>query len=60
MKGEAQLLQLAERLKEAGVVHKLWVEQPEDFVTCLAVKPYRKSEVAQHLKKYQLCKAPLA
>jgi hypothetical protein len=59
VKGEAQLRTLSARLEEAGVLHKLWVEQPEDFPTCLATKPYHKSEVAQHFKKFQLCKAAL-
>lgn len=35
---------------------KLWVEQPEDFATCLATAPCRKSLVAPHVKKLQLCK----
>ena len=60
VKGEAQLTQLAEKLAEAGIAHKLWIEQPENFPTCLAVKPYPKSAVAPLMKKFQLCKAPLA
>ena len=40
--GEADLVKVAEKLKEASVDHKLWVEQPENFPTCLAVKPYPK------------------
>lgn len=32
------------------------VEQPEDFPTCLATQPARKSEVAHHFKKLKLCK----
>jgi hypothetical protein len=59
VKGEAQLLSLSEKLEAAGVRHKLWVEQPENFPTCLATKPYRRSAVGQHLKKLQLCKAAL-
>lgn len=59
VKGEAQLKNLSEKLTEAGVKHKLWVEQPENYPTCLATKPYHKSEIAQHFKKFQLCKAAL-
>jgi hypothetical protein len=59
-KGETQLKNLSLKLTEAGVKHKLWVEQPEDYATCLATKPYRKSEVAQHFKKFNLCKAALS
>jgi len=56
IKGEAQLRTLAERLAEAGVAHKLWVEQPEDFPTCLATAPAHKSAVSSHFKKLKLCK----
>ncbi len=58
-KGEAQLTNLAAKLTEAGVKHKLWIEQPENFPTCLATKPYRKADVAQHFKKFNLCKSAL-
>ena len=46
----------AAKLSEAGVPHKLWVEQPEDFPTCLATAPCRKSVVAPHMRKLALCK----
>merc|ERR1719342_1943673 len=29
---------------------KLWVEQPENFPTCLAVRPYPKSQVQKYFK----------
>lgn len=58
-KGETQLRNLADKLVAAGVKHKLWIEQPEDFPTCLACKPYPKSEVAQFFKKFNLCKSAL-
>ncbi len=35
---ESQLRRLSSRLDEAGVQHKLWVEQPEDYPTCLATR----------------------
>ena len=56
VKGEAQLTKLAQDLEEAGVRHKLWVEQPENFPTCLATAPYRKDDVQQHFRKFKLCK----
>ena len=56
IKGESQLRNLAEKLEGAGVPHKLWMEQPEDFPTCLATPPARKSEMGQHFKKLKLCK----
>ena len=40
--GESELLKVSEKLKENGVDFKLWIEQPENFPTCLAVKPYPK------------------
>ena len=43
--GPDDLTKISEKLKEAGVDHKLWIEQPEDFPTCLAVKPYPKEVV---------------
>ena len=55
-KGETQLLNLAEKLTQDGIVHKLWVEQPENFPTAIALKPYPHSQVAPLLKKYQLYK----
>ena len=54
IKGEEQLLNLASKLQEAGVRHKLWVEQPEDFPTCLATAPFEKDSLQQHFKPDQL------
>ena len=54
--GEKQLRDLAEKLEAAGVRHKLWIEQPEDYATCLATAPYPKSTVAPLVKKLKLCK----
>ncbi|GLI63386.1 hypothetical protein VaNZ11_006341, partial [Volvox africanus] len=59
VKDEAQLRKLSEQLAQGGIGHKLWVEQPEDFPTCLATRPYAKSQVAPYFKKLQLSKAPI-
>jgi hypothetical protein len=59
VKSETHLRNLAEKLKEAGVGHWLWVEQPENCGTALATKPSRKSTVAPFMKKLNLCKQPL-
>ena len=59
VKGEAQLINLIAKLTEAGIRHKVWIEQPEGFPTCVATKPYPKSEIAQHFKKLNLCKTAL-
>ncbi|KAA6417696.1 MAG: peptidyl-tRNA hydrolase PTRHD1-like [Trebouxia sp. A1-2] len=56
VKGEQQLHTLSNRLTEQKVAHKLWIEQPENFPTCLATAPCSKAEVQQHFKKFQLCK----
>ncbi|KAJ8270651.1 hypothetical protein GJAV_G00117620 [Gymnothorax javanicus] len=52
----ASLSSLAETLCEKGVSHKLWVEQPENVPTCLALKPYPKETVHQLLRKLKLFK----
>ncbi|KAJ3698465.1 hypothetical protein LUZ61_002170 [Rhynchospora tenuis] len=56
VKGETQLKNLAEKLEAASIQHKLWIEQPENIPTCLATKPYPKSQVASFFKKLKLCK----
>lgn len=56
VKGEQQLHTLSNRLTEQKIAHKLWIEQPENFPTCLATAPCSKAEVQQHFKKFQLCK----
>lgn len=56
IKGEAQLRALSEKLREGGVGHKLWVEQPENMATCLATAPHHKADVAAYFKKLKLCK----
>lgn len=56
VKGETQILNLSEKLSAAGIAHKLWIEQPENFPTCLATKPYPKSMVLPYFKKLKLCK----
>jgi peptidyl-tRNA hydrolase len=55
VKGEIQLLNLAKKLEDAGVRHKIWLEQPEDIPTCIAAAPQPKSSVSQHFKKLKLC-----
>ncbi|KAF4092214.1 hypothetical protein AMELA_G00018200 [Ameiurus melas] len=53
---EASLTHLSTTLGENGVTHKLWMEQPENFPTCLALKPYPKETVQHFLKKFKLFK----
>ncbi|VFQ87256.1 unnamed protein product [Cuscuta campestris] len=56
VKGEAQIVNLSEKLKEGAIAHKLWIEQPENIPTCLATKPYPKSHVSSFFKKLKLCR----
>ncbi|XP_053736207.1 putative peptidyl-tRNA hydrolase PTRHD1 [Synchiropus splendidus] len=53
---EASLCSLSASLTQAGVAHKLWVEQPENIPTCLALKPCPKEAVQPLLRKLQLFK----
>lgn len=55
-KNEAQLRSLSEKLTSANILHKLWIEQPEDYATCLATAPGPKSTLQPHVKKLKLCK----
>ncbi|KAL9809950.1 putative peptidyl-tRNA hydrolase, PTH2, peptidyl-tRNA hydrolase II domain superfamily [Arabidopsis thaliana] len=56
VKGETQMMNLSEKLKLGGISHKLWMEQPENIPTCIATKPYPKSQVSSFFKKLKLCK----
>ncbi|XP_056125203.1 putative peptidyl-tRNA hydrolase PTRHD1 [Rhinichthys klamathensis goyatoka] len=53
---EASLSTLSSTLREKDIAHKLWMEQPEDIPTCLALKPYPKETVQPFLKKFKLFK----
>ncbi|KAK7283033.1 hypothetical protein RIF29_12240 [Crotalaria pallida] len=56
VKGESQIKNLSEKLTSGGIIHKLWIEQPENIPTCLATKPYPKSIVSSYFKRLKLCK----
>ena len=51
---EESLTRLAEKLVEGKIDHKLWIEQPENIPTCVAVKPYTKEEVQEYFKEFKL------
>lgn len=53
---EASLTRLSATLGENNIAHKLWMEQPENFPTCLALKPYPKDTVQPFLRKLKLFK----
>lgn len=54
---EDELRQLSGRLLDSDIKHKLWIEQPENIATCLAIKPYPKLFVQKHVKKLRLLNA---
>lgn len=49
-------MNLAEKLKADNIDHKLWIEQPENFPTCLVTKPYPKENIQKYFKKLKLFK----
>ncbi|CAG9772481.1 unnamed protein product [Ceutorhynchus assimilis] len=53
---EQSIVNLRNKLEENSVKHKMWIEQPENIPTCLAVKPYPKEEVQKYFKKFKLFK----
>lgn len=55
-KDENQLRSIGEKLKEDGIDHKMWVEQPENIITCIVSKPYPKNEVQNYFKGLKLFK----
>ncbi|XP_013192371.2 putative peptidyl-tRNA hydrolase PTRHD1 [Amyelois transitella] len=57
---EDSLKKVAEKLKENSIDHKLWIEQPENIPTCLALKPYPKDQVKKYVGKFKLYKATLS
>nr|XP_033338176.1 putative peptidyl-tRNA hydrolase PTRHD1 isoform X2 [Megalopta genalis]XP_033338177.1 putative peptidyl-tRNA hydrolase PTRHD1 isoform X2 [Megalopta genalis] len=56
---ETSLNALSNVLNSNNIQHKLWIEQPENMPTCLAIKPYPKDKVQSYLKKYKLLKLHL-
>ena len=54
VKSEADLDKYARRLTERGLEHRVWVEQPENIPTALAVLPYPKEELGNALKGLRL------
>ncbi|CAL8316413.1 unnamed protein product [Boreogadus saida] len=53
---QTTLSTLSETLTEKNIAHKLWIEQPENLPTCLALKPYPKEAVHSFLRKFKLFK----
>ncbi|KAJ1905666.1 hypothetical protein IWQ60_012234 [Tieghemiomyces parasiticus] len=53
-KNEASLRKAAEGLQAKGIDYYMWVEQPENILTCLATAPTQRSLVSEVTKKCQL------
>ncbi|KAI9221743.1 putative peptidyl-tRNA hydrolase PTRHD1-like protein [Blastocladiella britannica] len=51
IKNESQLSALAQSLKEREIDFALWREQPENMLTALSTRPYRRSELGDAFKK---------
>nr|XP_019563765.2 putative peptidyl-tRNA hydrolase PTRHD1 [Aedes albopictus] len=49
-----KLNSLGEVLQQNDIKHKVWIEQPENIPTCIALKPYRKEDVHKYVKKFKL------
>ena len=54
--GRGSVALCPDALRAAQVPHKVWLEQPENLPTAIALKPSPRSAVAPLLKKYQLFK----
>lgn len=50
----SKLNSLGEVLQQNDIKHKVWIEQPENIPTCIALKPYRKEDVHKYVKKFKL------
>ena len=50
------LQNVADDLLKNNIQFKLWIEQPENFATCLATKPYYKPDVEKYFKQLKLFK----
>ncbi|XP_055316894.1 putative peptidyl-tRNA hydrolase PTRHD1 [Sitodiplosis mosellana] len=53
---EDELRKLSEDLVTNDIKHKLWIEQPENIATCIALKPYEKDSVKKITRKYKMLK----
>ncbi|CAF3213118.1 unnamed protein product [Rotaria socialis] len=51
---ENELNELSNLLKQNSIEHYLWMEQPENIPTAIAVKPYYKKDVEHFFSKYKL------
>ena len=55
-KDEESLQKLSKILTENQIDFKLWIEQPENYSTCLVTKPYKKADIQRFFKSFKLLK----
>ena len=55
-KDEESLSKLSHSLNENNIDYKLWIEQPENYATCLVTKPYLKEDIQKFFKGFKLFK----
>uniref|UniRef100_A0A8D8SM13 peptidyl-tRNA hydrolase n=1 Tax=Cacopsylla melanoneura TaxID=428564 RepID=A0A8D8SM13_9HEMI len=53
---EQELLAVEKVLLSKEIKFKKWIEQPENYPTCIALKPYVKTDVQKLLRKYKMLK----
>jgi len=53
-KDEQELIETAEKLQNNNIKHHVWVEHPENYRSCLAVRPYPRSIIQPLLKHLKL------
>ncbi|CRH01030.1 peptidyl-tRNA hydrolase PTRHD1, putative [Plasmodium relictum] len=51
-----ELKKLSSILDKESFKYKMWIEQPENILTALALKPYYKNTIKDYFRKYQLLK----
>lgn len=56
VKDEAQLLEYKDKLNSNNIDFHLWIEQPENIPSCLALRPYEKEELGKLLRGLKLFK----
>lgn len=54
IENEEALKDLHSKLDSAGIIHKMWIEMPENVGVCIAVKPYNKEDVQDFFKDLKL------
>ncbi|CAF0733228.1 unnamed protein product [Adineta ricciae] len=52
--GETEINEISDILKQNSIVHYLWIEQPENIPTAIAVKPHYKKDIEHFFSKYKL------